>query len=307
MESVRSRHRDSDLSIDKRDANRYNKLTHVCSEEVSTVSNTGSSFLQLIWEGKIEEAFDVGRGQKPPTECIQAKRPGYSPGKHTLTPLQLVNSGTLVVGTQVTLHLFEPLGIPQSLCYEIRIAWRHLGLLDQDDCITSQCEDLALASGERRRLLLEQVVKTAYCDLFASLPHLPHASSSALKDAFFACGYEPARQRHKMLRLFKALCREISLPVDASQMRKKHITMAMQERDILAEIEQVHVILSRLHQLPLCPQWREEDLSWWWEEWHCTVELLLQAHRIRRKQGVHAKTKPCWTDGACVKSFPSCR
>ncbi len=139
-------------------------------------------------------------------------RPGYSPATATLKPLRSNASGQLSEGEKVTAHRLEDFGISLSDAYEVRIAWRHLQFVNNQDCVTRTYESLAHTTGNEFKLLLGKILKNAYSDVFNRLGErgvdLDHVVQQEWRDIFRDCQYEPANMQSKMITLFRGLCRE---------------------------------------------------------------------------------------------------
>lgn len=149
-----------------------------------------------------------------------SKRPGYSTTTATLKPFRHDASSQLSKGTKVSASWLEDFAISPSDTYEVRIAWRHLKLLDGEDRITEICEQLAHSSSEDefRKLLrgcIEGSYHAAFYQLRLAFPHatLQKLTLQELKEVFRDSDYEPANMRSKMVTLFKGLCREAGINI----------------------------------------------------------------------------------------------
>ena len=244
------------------------------------------------------------------------KRPGYSGTKNTLKPLSYLVSGQLAAGMKLNPHLLENFGISRSESYEVRISWRHTTWVDQEDCITERCEQLAHASGDEYQELLTKDMKEAYPDIFEQLADPAHATHQELKDAFQKSGYEPVSMQSKMIALFRGLCREAGLITDEADAPEVLIeqsleasTSSSQETPELeihdlvegnslmveppsfpqmngsvstrgyARIEELNEFFARLLQLPKSPGWTEteENHVWLRQALSVTLEQIAQA------------------------------
>jgi len=140
-----------------------------------------------------------------------SKRAGYSTPRDTLKVLSPLASSKLTKGAKVTASLLEDVGISSSDSYEVRIAMRHLGWVDDQDCITETYEHLAHTTGAEYRAQLRANVQEKYADILDRRINPTQATLQEMKDAFRDCDYEPANMRSKMVALFKGLCREAGI------------------------------------------------------------------------------------------------
>ncbi len=157
-----------------------------------------------------------------------ALKPGYSPSTATLKPLRHNASGQLSIGEKVTAPRLEDFEISHSDAYEVRIAWRHLKFVNTEDCITERYERLARATGNEFKLLLGNILKTAYSGVFNRLAErgvdLDHVTQQELRDIFRDCQYEPANMQSKMITLFRGLYREAVFETYMPQESNQQIT-----------------------------------------------------------------------------------
>ncbi len=248
------------------------------------------------------------------------KRPGYSGTTNTLKPLSYLVSGQLATGMKLNPHLLEDFGISRSESYEVRISWRQLKWVDQGDCITERCEQLAHASGDEYQDLLVKDLKEAYLDIFEQLADPAHATHQELKDAFQKSGYEPISMQSKMIALFRGLCREAGLITDEVdvpevliEQRLEDSSSSLQETPELeihdlvegnalmveppslphlngsapisgdATVEELGEFLTYLHQLPKKSWWTEteEHRAWLREGIVFCAEQIVQATKGR--------------------------
>ncbi len=154
---------------------------------------------------------------------INTLHAGYSAIRNTVKPLSQFapGHGHLKVGMKLTPQILEALGMSRSESYEVRIAWRHLGWLNQDDCITPRCGQLAFAASEGSfQDLLSTCLHDRYPTIFEQID-VTHASQQALKDVFMRTPFEPASMRLKMLSLFKGLCKMAGLLADETDSFKE--------------------------------------------------------------------------------------
>ncbi len=243
-------------------------------------------------------------------------RAGYSAPGNTFKPLQLITSGQLHIGDKMKSSHLKAQGIGTSESYEVRISWRHLQLLDQENCITSLGEQLAHASGERKRALLEMLIRERYSRILDCLSTLSHITPQALKDAFQQSDYEPASMRSKMITLFRGLCSEAGLIVggiisfnrsdeciteiyplthqemvvsreenvhmeDFSSNKSTNDAFPLEEKD---QSEEPGQFFSRLLQFPKNPGWTDEDELWWEQAISINAKKFLQACKKGRKK-----------------------
>ena len=204
--------------------------------------------------------------------------------------------------------------MPQYTCSLIRITLRHLGLLDQDNRITSACEHLVHASDEHYRALLQTQLKVAYSDLFERLDILPFVDHKLLKETFTQCGYEPVSMQQKMITLLKGLSTEAGMrlagrkdeneraiddapllsenaPVPRAEEEPAEETRSLSSpaaigRAANTEAREADVILTCLYRLPSCDDWTDADETWWLQAiasaTAITAEKILHAAKRRR-------------------------
>lgn len=148
----------------------------------------------------------------PDSNMNTPARPGYSPATATLKPLHRHASGQLSRGDKVTVRRLEDDGVSASDAYEVRIAWKHLGLVDAEYCVTEKYERLIHATDNEFKILLGKILKTAYSDVFNRLAErsiaLDNVDQQELRSIFRDCHYEPVDMQSKMITLFRGLCRE---------------------------------------------------------------------------------------------------
>jgi hypothetical protein len=239
---------------------------------------------------------------------------------NTFKLLPFILSGQLSVGDKVTPDLLEAfIGTSRSESYEIRITWRHLGLLDDRDGITPTCEALARAVGEQRQILLQSILRESYAEIYLTLSDPAHASQEELKEAFQQSSYVPISMHPKMITLFRKLCYEAGLIEDETRdppalekaareepSLSSQSTTDLEEGNLLmkgslsllymngfvhtkgnAQTEEPHRLLAYLLQLPeASPDWTEEDETWWRQAISINTEKILQTRRQRGKKPV---------------------
>ena len=211
------------------------------------------------------------------------KRPGYSEVKNTLTPLNLVTSGRLSVGETLHPNHFLALGMSSSESYEIRIAWRHLGLVNHEDRLTEQCARLARTSDEENRDLLASITRAAYAEVFAFLPFPAHVTNLDLEMVFQRSGYQPRGMYPKMISLFRGLCRgstiwasETEAIAQALVERKLRVSIIPQTAQGAARREEIKLFLAKLLSFRTYAAWSEVDRKWWHAGLELTIHRMMQ-------------------------------
>lgn len=249
-----------------------------------------------------------------------ANRPGYSGVINTLKPLALIASGQLTVGDDLTLDLLlKNLSLPRSESYEIKMAWRHLRLLNDHDCITHEAEQLACALENQQQPLWEMVVRRSYSEVFDALEAPLPVTTRSLKDAFHCCHYEPTKMRSRMFTLLKGLSKKAGLIVEepkdvkmpddlkigspltvlqepfAQKEREegeisRRVTSfpilslhasSHQEGDEKAKEMLLDKVLISLFQLLEDPLWTDANFSWWDQVVVLLLEQLIETIRTK--------------------------
>lgn len=123
----------------------------------------------------------------------------YAPVAHVL---RAINHYREKAPTQVTKELLMKLGFPDAYAVRTLKALRLLDLIGDDGTPTTAFKELQRASTEEYTPRLEQVVRTAYAEVFEVVDPVT-ASDSAIEDAFRF--YKPLPQRAKMVTLFMGL------------------------------------------------------------------------------------------------------
>jgi Family of unknown function (DUF5343) len=108
----------------------------------------------------------------------------------------------------VTAKSVTTLGIPEGNATRATQTLRFLKLLDEEGYLTERSKLLSKAPSEEYPGLLEQVLRDAYPIVFNALEPAT-ATDQQYTNAFRL--YEPGAQRHRMITLFKGLCREAGL------------------------------------------------------------------------------------------------
>lgn len=217
-----------------------------------------------------------------------SKRPGYSSVSSTIKPFHQPASGQLSQGLKVTTKLLEDFGIANSDTYEVRIAWRYLGLVDLEDRLTEIGEQLAHTSDEEFPALLEKTVRYAYKDIFDKLKPA-HTTLQELKEFFQNSSYEPATMRSKMFTLFRGLCRRAGIILadhETSYESKEYTLMQDPQQAKLNGLSQSHWhytllekqvdVLQLLLQMRKNAEWTGREHEWWEENFRMNANMLLK-------------------------------
>jgi hypothetical protein len=130
----------------------------------------------------------------------------YAPYANILTILRHARDKGLK--EPVTSKSVTPLGIPEGNATRATQTLRFLKLLDEEGYLTERFKLLSKAPSEEYPGLLEQVLRDAYPIVFNALEPAT-ATDQQYTNAFRL--YEPGAQRHRMITLFKGLCREAGL------------------------------------------------------------------------------------------------
>jgi hypothetical protein len=100
-------------------------------------------------------------------------------------------------------ELLMKLGYPDAYATRTLKALKLLDLMESDGTPTNALKELRVARAEEYTARFEQVVRTAYAEVFAVVDPAT-GSPTAIQDAFRF--YNPAAQREKMVTLFMGLC-----------------------------------------------------------------------------------------------------
>ena len=103
----------------------------------------------------------------------------------------------------VSLQSLRDIGTPDSVAARCLHALEHLGLIAADGVPTERLTRFRAAQGLERQEVLAEALRSAYPEVFAALPDLDRATQPEIEAAFSI--YEPATQRHRMVRLFYGL------------------------------------------------------------------------------------------------------
>ncbi len=146
------------------------------------------------------------------------KRPGYCAISHMQTFIYLVASGRLHQGEIITPRMLGiEFGMPKSEKYLVLAAARHLGFIDEQNCITDTLEQLVYSTGEEYKVRFRKVLEEAYIDFYHIGFDPVHSTQQELKQAFQKCNYEPLDMQVKMVALFRGLARMASILPDESK------------------------------------------------------------------------------------------
>lgn len=99
-------------------------------------------------------------------------------------------------------------GIPEGSTLRVIAALKFLGLINEGGNKTELADRLARAKSDEYPMVLAEIVRAAYSDVFV---HLDPATASEIDfhDAFR--GFSPAKQRARMITLFVGLCQEAKI------------------------------------------------------------------------------------------------
>lgn len=110
----------------------------------------------------------------------------------------------------VTARWLTNQGLSLAVSARVLQTIRYLGLADRDDRRTPQADRLRNASeGREYQAVLAELVRTAYADIFASLPPGEPLEEAKIRNAFGS--KEPAAVRDRMISLFLGLLKECGL------------------------------------------------------------------------------------------------
>jgi hypothetical protein len=127
--------------------------------------------------------------------------------------------------TQFSKELLMKLGAPAAYANRTMAALKALDLVDDEGTPTAAFTELQRANESEYRPRLEQIIRTAYDEVFQVVDPATE-SSQAIMDAFRF--YQPVAQRDKMVTLFLALCEEAGIvprekaPRKRSRIPKEH-------------------------------------------------------------------------------------
>jgi Family of unknown function (DUF5343) len=102
------------------------------------------------------------------------------------------------------------LGIPEGNISRTLQALRLLDLIDEEGRQTTSFNRLGIAKGDEYPVVLADILRRAYHDVFAVIGDNPNdATDFEIDDAFR--GYQPESQRNRIVLLFRGLCQEAGL------------------------------------------------------------------------------------------------
>jgi len=119
---------------------------------------------------------------------------------------------------EIDVKLLSEIGIPKGNVHRTLSALQFLGLLDDAGSPTAAFASLQMASDPEYQTIFEGLVRSGYREVFKVID--PAKDTQFVIDNHFR-RYSPQSQRHRMITLFLALCREAGIPtIDTPRQRK---------------------------------------------------------------------------------------
>mgnify|MGYP002377266869 CR=1 FL=1 len=102
----------------------------------------------------------------------------------------------------------ERIGVSSGSAWRVIATLKFLGLLDETGNMTEEAKKLSRAKTDEYPSVLAEIIQDAYKQVLAHLDPIT-ASEIEFKDAFR--GFQPAKQRDRMVALFIGLCQEAGI------------------------------------------------------------------------------------------------
>jgi hypothetical protein len=133
---------------------------------------------------------------------MDADHAPYAPADNVISVIGRIREGG--IPNPLTVKQMVRLSIPEGNASRVLQAICFLGLIDDEGAHTEQLERLKRSSSQDYPLVLSDLLKASYKDVFAILPNPDGIPLDKLDDAFRH--YEPSKQRGRMVTLFIKLC-----------------------------------------------------------------------------------------------------
>jgi Family of unknown function (DUF5343) len=140
----------------------------------------------------------------------------YAPIAHVLRAIEYYREKA---PASLSKELLVRLGFPEAYANRTLRALRLFDLIDEDGTPTPAFKELRLAGTDEFQQRLEQVVRTAYAEVFEVVDPASD-SDTAIRDAFRY--YDPAAQRDKMAVLFMGMCEAAGI-IDSERAPRKRL------------------------------------------------------------------------------------
>lgn len=215
----------------------------------------------------------------------------YAPVSHVLRSIEHYREK----GGTLTRELLMKLGSEGAYANRTLRALRLLGLIVDEGTPTDAFKGLQRANDDEYPARLEQVIRTAYAEVFQIVD--PAVDSEQAVDAAFRF-YEPAAQREKMVVLFMGLCDAASIIPPEKAPRKRGRVQKAGLGTSKVRVRQVkHVrdeppppptpprgsepsrdpaIVGVLARLPASQQWTPRERERWFRALEGAVDLLIE-------------------------------
>jgi hypothetical protein len=168
----------------------------------------------------------------------------------------------------------EQLGIATTMVGPTMSALVFLGLIDEGGNTTSAFDRLRRASTKEYPGILAEIVRKAYLQIFAKVDP-KYTSEAELADEFRR--YDPAKQRHKMVRLFLGLCAEAKIiNRDSKKPRLRERTRAPARRIAHGSSRDYPLLLTLMQHLPANGCWTAEQRKHWLDAVAAAIDLIIQ-------------------------------
>ncbi|MCH8009446.1 MAG: DUF5343 domain-containing protein [Chloroflexi bacterium] len=220
----------------------------------------------------------------------------YAPVNNVLTVLRRLREHGLPEA--LSFGSLERIGIPAGNAPRTLAALRFLGLVDEEGQRKPAFERLARAKSEEYNEALADIVRAAYAAVFGIVDP-EETSDIEVADAFR--GFEPQRQRDKMITLFMGLCREAGIvtsgrapearprrrqrqngegsdqpkPQPRQQRRRRDPSLSEEQEPPVAGPD-LRLLSGLMQQLPKDGKWTQERRDRWLQAMAANVDVIVQ-------------------------------
>jgi hypothetical protein len=135
-------------------------------------------------------------------KAMEADHAPYAPADNVISVISRIREGG--IPNPLTAKQMVRLSIPEGNASRVLQTIRFLELIDDEGGHTEQLERIKRSSSQDYPLVLSDILKASYKDVFAIIPNPDGTPLDRLEDAFRH--YEPSKQRGRMVSLFIKLC-----------------------------------------------------------------------------------------------------
>ncbi|MCH8025885.1 MAG: DUF5343 domain-containing protein [Chloroflexi bacterium] len=214
----------------------------------------------------------------------------YAPVNNVLSVIRRLRD----YGLQEVLNLgeLERIGIPTGNAPRTLAALRFLRLVDEDGRRTPAFDRLGRAKSEEYTETLAEIIRDAYSEVLGIVDPAQNTEIE-IADAFR--GFEPSRQRNRMITLFMGLCREAAIvtggraPEARPRRRQQHQDQGQRQERPAHEMptqddEQpepppagldLRLLSGLMQQLPKDGRWTQERRDRWLHAMAGNVDLIV--------------------------------